>query len=205
MPITITTEWQQMAIYAVGAALLLILLMNIPYVGRIVRGLLSVAMLAFCLFLLMQHGPYQPDLARIMTRLGLDNQQVVGDEVRIRVSPDGHFWANAQINGTPRRLLIDSGATITALSTQTAASAGIEMDMSPIPVVLRTANGSVAAQTGSIETLRIGSIEAKNLKVVVSPALGDMDVLGMNLLSQLAAWRVEGRTLILTPARKVAQ
>lgn len=38
------------------------------------------------------------------------------------------------------------------------------------------------------------------LPVVVSPAFGDTDVLGMNFLSRLKSWRVEGDTLILEPA-----
>src|SRR3546814_4577440 len=42
----------------------------------------------------------------------------------------------------------------------------------------------------------LGGITARDLKVAISPALGDIDVLGMNFLSQLASWRVEGRTLI---------
>src|SRR3546814_12173135 len=45
----------------------------------------------------------------------------------------------------------------------------------------------------------LGGITARDLKVALSPALGDIDVLGMNFLSQLASWRVEGRTLILVP------
>ena len=37
-------------------------------------------------------------------------------------------------------------------------------------------------------------IAASNLKVMISPALGDLDVLGMNFLSKLASWRVEDGT-----------
>jgi aspartyl protease family protein len=55
------------------------------------------------------------------------------------------------------------------------------------------------AQTGTIEELRVGNVTARNLKVVSSPALGDLNVLGMNFLSRLASWRVEGRTLIMVP------
>ena len=35
--------------------------------------------------------------------------------------------------------------------------------------------------------------------VVSAPGLSDLDVLGMNFLSKLESWRVEGRTLILVP------
>jgi aspartyl protease family protein len=196
MPITINPEWQQLAVYAVGAALLLVLLFNIPYVGRIFRALFSFAILAFCLFTLFQHAPFDPNLARLTERLGIDGQQVSGDEVRIRLSSDGHFWARAKVNGIERLMLIDS---VTALSTETARRALVEEQACLFPVLLRTANGSVRASTGNVERLELGGIEARDLKVVISPALGRIDILGMNFLSELASWRVEGRTLILVP------
>ncbi|WP_264587600.1 TIGR02281 family clan AA aspartic protease [Sphingobium sp. B2D3B] len=200
MPMTTNPEWLHLALYAGGAALILILIFKIPYVGRALRALFSFALLAFALFVLFQQAPFDPSLSRFSSRLGIDSQQVVGDEVRIRMSPDGHFWATAQINGIDRRMLIDSGATVTALSTGTADLAGVPRGASLLPVVLQTANGTVQAETGTVERLGIGPLTAQNLKVVISPALGDMDVLGMNFLSQLASWRVEERTLILVPA-----
>src|SRR5690606_1357749 len=124
---------------------------------------------------------------------------VVGKEVQIRMARDGHFWAQASINGVERRMLIDSGATVTALSQRTADMASVDRGAGLLPVVMQTANGAVPVATGTVDRLRLGAIEARNLKVVVSPALGEMDVLGMNFLSQLASWRVEGRTLILVP------
>lgn len=199
MPITTNPEWQQLALYAVGAALLLILLFNIPYIGRVLRSLFSFAVLAFCLFLLFQQAPFDPNLARLTAKLGLDDQEVTGEEVRIRMARDGHFWAQVTLNGVERRMLVDSGATVTALSTQTADLASIERGNGMLPVIMRTANGTVSAETGTVERLRLGNIEARNLKVVVSSALGNVDVLGMNFLSQFASWRVENRTLVLVP------
>ena len=114
------------------------------------------------------------------------------------MSPDGHFWAEATINGTKRRMLIDSGATVTALSEQTAHAAGVDTGMGLTPVILRTANGAAPARTGSVDELRVGNIVARNLKVVSAPGL-DLDVIGMNFLSQLESWRVEDRTLVLVP------
>ena len=199
MPTTISPEWQQMALYALGAALVLIVLSRVPFVGRIVRFALSLALLGFFIFLLMQQAPYEPTLARITERLGLDGQEVAGSEVRIRMSPDGHFWARAEVNGVERRMLIDSGATVTTISEGTAAAAKVDSGKGLAPVVMRTANGLAQARTGSVETLRLGTIEARGLKVVVAPGIGDMDVIGMNFLSKLASWRVEGRTLVLVP------
>ena len=198
---TAVPEWQHLAIYAVAAALLIMLLQRIPYVGRIVRFAFSLGLLAFLIFILLQQAPYQPELARFTQKLGLDDQKVAGKELRVRMSSDGHFWVLASINGVDRRMLIDSGATVTAISSQAAREANVDTGTGLAPVVLRTANGAAPAQTGKVEELRVGNIVARNLRIVTSPGLGNLDVIGMNFLSKLESWRVEGRTLILVPHR----
>ena len=127
------------------------------------------------------------------------DQRIEGTETRIVMAADGHFWAEAQINGVARRLLIDSGATTTALSVDTASAAKLDLEQSPFPAVITTANGPVNARTAKVAALTVGNVTARDLGVVVSPAFGNTDVLGMNFLSRLGSWRVEGRTLILTP------
>jgi aspartyl protease family protein len=199
MTLTANPDWLRIALYALGGALLLMLLFRLPLVGRLLRLAFSLGLVAIALFLLIQQAPYQPQLGQVAERLGLDPQEVSGGEVRIKMARDGHFWAEATLNGVRRRLLIDSGATVTAISEATAAAAGIRSRGAPVPVVLKTANGMAPARTATIEELRLGNIVARDLKVVVSPAFGDMEVIGMNFLSKLASWRVEGRTLILVP------
>jgi aspartyl protease family protein len=199
MPLTADPDWTRLALYAVGGALLLMLVFRLPVVGRLLRFAFSLGLLALALFVLVRQAPYRPQLGRVAERLGLDPQEVSGGEVRIRMAADGHFWADATINGVRRRMLIDSGATVTAISEATAAAAAVKSASMPVPVVLQTANGMVPAKAGSVGELRLGNIVARDLKVVVSPAFGDMEVIGMNFLSKLASWRVEGRTLILVP------
>ena len=205
MQTTNIPDWQQIALYAVLAALVVMLIQRIPYVGRIFRFAFSLALLALGMFLLIQQVPYQPGLQELAGKVGLDRQQVVGEEVRIRMSTDGHFWADARINGVKRRMLIDSGATVTAISDQTAEQASVKPNAAMVPVVLRTANGTAPAQTATVEELRVGNITATDLKVVTSPALGNMDVLGMNFLSKLGSWRVERNTLIMVPEKTEAR
>jgi aspartyl protease family protein len=183
----------------VAAAVVLLLLVRIPYVGAAIRLLFSAALLAILFIVIAERAPFDPSLSRVTGGLALDGQEVVGNEVRIRMADDGHFWAKLTIDGYRRRMLIDSGATVTALSQRTALAAGLKPRDELMPVLLRTANGTVPARTASVGDLRLGAIEARNLKVVVSPAFGDMDVLGMNFLSKLKSWRVEERTLILVP------
>src|SRR3954471_17104825 len=198
MPTTVP-EWQHLAVYAVAAALLIMLLQRIPYVGRFIRFAFSLGLLAFLIFILLQQAPYQPELSRLTDKLGLDDQRVAGKELRVSMSPDGHFWVLASVNGVKTRMLVDSGATVTAVSEATARAARIDTGRGLTPVVLRTANGVAPAETGSVDELRAGNIVARNLKVVTAPGLGGLDVLGMNFLSQLQSWRVERQTLILVP------
>ena len=192
-------HWQQLALFALVAAVGLTLLFRIPYVGPALRSVVSVAVLALCLFVVAQQLPYQPWLAPALARVGLDGQEVSGEEVRIRMSPDGHFWAQVSLNGEETRMLIDSGATLTTLSTETAKRAGISPDVSLAPIVARTANGVVQARPARVDTFALGPISASDLKVAISPSLGPVDVLGMNFLVRLASWRVEGQTMVLTP------
>jgi aspartyl protease family protein len=192
-------QWQQLALYAVGIAIFIMLLQRIPVVGRIVRFAISLALFALLIFIVLQQAPYQPELSRLTSKLGLDDQKVAGKELRVTMAPDGHFWVKASINGVERRMLIDSGATVTAISAETARAAGVDTGTGLTPVMLRTANGVTRAQTGSIDELRIGNIVARNLRIVTAPGLGSLDVLGMNFLSKLESWRVEGRTLVLVP------
>ena len=195
-------------------ALLYGLLLILPVVALLARrvpltriaGLLAVWALVFGIGLLIvgERERFDPYLQRLAALLKLDSQTVVGKEVRIRMAADGHFWARVTIAGVRRRMLIDSGATVTALSTATADAAGLEVSRPAFPMVIRTANGQVGAQVATIDELTLGDIVARRVPVVVSPAFGDTDVLGMNFLSRLKSWRVEGSTMILTPRHPVS-
>lgn len=192
-------EWQHLAIYALGVALVVMLLQHIPYVGRVIRFIISLGLLAFLIFVVMEQAPYQPELSRLTDTLGLDDQQVSGKELQVKMAPDGHFWVVASINGVSRRMLIDSGATVTAISQSTARQAGVDTGSGLSPIVLETANGAARAETGRVGEIKVGNIVARNLRIVTSPGLGHLDVLGMNFLSKLQSWRVENNRLVLVP------
>jgi len=132
------------------------------------------------------------------TRGGVVEEKGEGGELRVRQSPDGHFWVSAEVNGEPVRFLIDSGATTTSISRRTAERVGI----APQPglrAMVRTANGVVMVDRGRAENIEVGHIRREDVGVHISEAFGDMNVIGMNFLSSLSGWGVEGRTLILRP------
>ncbi|MCP8889552.1 retropepsin-like aspartic protease family protein [Sphingomonas faeni] len=188
----------QFALYAVMLILPLSALVarRLPLKPVLKMALAWVAIFAVALLIASQRDR----LSGLKTLLA--DQQVSGTEMRIRMAEDGHFWADVDIDGVRRRMLIDSGATTTALSSATAKAAGLDSDKSPFPVIISTANGDVSARTATARRVTIGTITATDLGIVTSTSFGDTDVIGMNFLSKLGSWRVENATLILTPIQE---
>jgi aspartyl protease family protein len=120
-----------------------------------------------------------------------------GEEIRIPMAIDGHFWVDGRLNGEKVKFLIDSGATMTTVGRHTAAR--VKMQVSPQRnQIVRTGNGLIRVATGRADTLKVGTIERDDLPVHVADD-EDLNVLGMNFLSSLQRWGVEGRWLILVP------
>lgn len=169
--------------------------------GFILKTILGWAVIAGLIYLVVVNRHAIADqLNTLGARIGVSEapQVAEGETVRIRLSPDGHFWARATINGVERRMLIDSGATVSAISAETAQAAGIDYARGA-PVQVSTANGTVEARRARAERVEVGPLGTDDLVVFVAPSFGDLDVLGMNFLSRLKSWRVEGNVLILEP------
>ncbi len=189
-------------VWAIGALALVSSALTMRHItlGVVVRNVVTwVAIFGVAYVAVLNRDVIREFFLGMEQRLTYGEQSVDGETVRIRMAPDGHFWVNGEINGVAKRLLVDSGATVTALSSETAAAAGIEVSNSGYPVMLRTANGTATARRANIDRLSIGGLDAENPPVVVSLGFDGIDVLGMNFLSRLKSWRVEGRTLILEP------
>jgi aspartyl protease family protein len=118
-----------------------------------------------------------------------------GREMRIPMAIDGHFWVKARLNGHDVRFLVDSGATTTTIDRGTAEAAGVEMSNRRDQYV-RTGNGVIRVASGRADEIRIGSITRHDVALEVADN-DDLNVLGMNFLSSLSRWGVEGRWLVL--------
>lgn len=170
-----------------------------PGLGRLMQGAGNLGLLAAFLLTVAQVARLTTGSDLSLPQLGMPTQEVSGSETRIAMANDGHFWLEANVNGAPHRFLVDTGATLTAIAPSTAIRARIPEKALRQTVNMRTANGSVRAELATIAELRFGNIVARDLDAVIAPGLGDTNVIGMNFLSRLARWRVEGRTLILVP------
>ena len=143
---------------------------------------------------------FRDDLGWVAQRLraeatGAPVQQ--GQTIRIPMAIDGHFWVEGAINGEPVKFLVDSGATMTTIGSATAQRARVAVSPGRDQLV-RTGNGVVRVASARADELAIGSIERNGMRLHVAEG-EELNVLGMNFLSSLERWGVEGRWLVLQP------
>jgi aspartyl protease family protein len=108
---------------------------------------------------------------------------------------DGHFWVRATLNGRDVKFLVDSGATMTTIDRDTAQASGVSVSPRADEFV-RTGNGIIRVSSGQADELRVGDIVRHGVRLQVAEN-DDLNVLGMNYLSTLSRWGVEGRWLVL--------
>ena len=184
------------AIYAALAAMLVassLIGMRLPIakVAKLVLAWVAIFGVAFLIF------SFRSEFSALGSRLraeAIGTPIQAGGELRIPMREDGHFWVTGSVNGHDASFLVDSGATVTTLSSKAATEAGIEPDMRV--AMVETANGEVRMKVGTAATFAVGSIERSDFTVHIT----DRDapnVLGMNFLSTLGSWRVEGNYLVL--------
>ncbi|MCL6740284.1 TIGR02281 family clan AA aspartic protease [Sphingomonas sp. RB56-2] len=141
---------------------------------------------------------FRDDLSYVAQRLKAEatgDPVVEGQEVRIPMAIDGHFWIDAQLNGQKVKFLVDSGATMTTIGRDVAEAAGVTVNDGRTQVV-RTGNGMLRVATGRADELSVGPINRQNIGLHIADR-EELNVLGMNYLSSLERWGVEGRWLIL--------
>ena len=120
-----------------------------------------------------------------------------GRETRIPMAIDGHFWVEGEVNGKKVKFLVDSGATMTTIDRETALRAGVAVSRRADQLV-RTGNGIIRVSSGRAAELQIGGITRQNVGLQIADH-DNLNVLGMNFLSSLDRWGVEGRWLVLVP------
>jgi aspartyl protease family protein len=119
-----------------------------------------------------------------------------GQTVRIPMADDGHFWVEAKVNGHALKFMIDSGASVTTVSRKSAEAAA--MPIGTERTMVSTANGPTTAIKGWADHLEVGPIDRTDFPVDINEH-DETNLLGMNFLSSLRSWRVEGNYLVLQP------
>lgn len=117
----------------------------------------------------------------------------------LAAGPDGHFRAEARLNGRPVDVLVDTGATYVAMNEETARRLGVRVSAGDFRYRTQTANGEAAFAFSSLDRVRIGNVEVRDVEVAVTKGDGlNTVLLGMSFLARLSRYAVANGRLNLT-------
>lgn len=110
----------------------------------------------------------------------------------------GHFTVHPAIDGKRVRMVVDTGASVVALSEEDAAMVGIKVSKQDFTRSIATANGVVAVAAVRLKEVRIGEIAVRDVEAVIVPRgkLGT-SLLGMTFLKRLKGFEVSNGRLTL--------
>ena len=119
----------------------------------------------------------------------------LGGAVTVPADHRGHFLVEPSVNGQRLRMLVDTGATVVALSYEDAASAGFRPAPGDFTVAVSTANGVAQAARIRIDEVQIGDITVRDVQAVVAkPGALNVSLLGMTFLKRLGGFEIaQGR------------
>ncbi len=141
----------------------------------------------------------QAPAARAVQPLPPDDSRDDSRHVTLSANPEGHFVAEATIDGGSVVVMVDTGATLVALRDTTARHLGIYPAQSDYSERLSTANGVVMAARVTLYEVRLGSLVLRDVPAVIVPGEAlPVDLLGLSFLSRLSKYEFTGRQLVLS-------
>jgi aspartyl protease family protein len=126
------------------------------------------------------------------------NSLTPGLQVEIKAGRNGHFSTEAEINGREVEVMVDTGATMVALSYEDAERAGLYLRDSDFTQSVSTANGVARIAPVTLDRVSIGDITVRNVPAAVAER-GRMrtSLLGMSFLSRLSRFDMRSDLLVL--------
>jgi aspartyl protease family protein len=115
--------------------------------------------------------------------------------LRFRADGSGHFYLEAEANGTPVRFLVDTGASLVALTLEDARAAGLDPATLSYSAVMSTANGTARAAPVRLRSLRLGQLELEDVNAVVMERPMAVSLLGMSFLERLQGYSIRNGVL----------
>jgi aspartyl protease family protein len=121
-----------------------------------------------------------------------------GRTVELKAGPQGHFYSNIRVNGRTVEAMVDTGASIVALTFEDAASAGIHIRDPEFTHRVSTANGVARVAMITLDSVAIDDITVRNVRAAVAER-GKLTktLLGMSFLGQLSRTEMSRGMLVL--------
>jgi aspartyl protease family protein len=118
--------------------------------------------------------------------------------VTLVADSQGHFLVEPIVNGVRLRMLVDTGASLVAISREDARRIGINPVSADFRATVSTANGSVLVAPILLKEIKVGELSVRDVPAAVFPDNRlQVGLLGMSFLSKLSHFEVAGGRLIL--------
>jgi len=112
---------------------------------------------------------------------------------------DGHFWAEAKVNGRRVRFLVDTGATTVALTAEDALRLGLRASDMDFRHPVSTAAGKTKAALVELDYVSVAGAKVEKVQALVMEEGLETSLLGMSYLGRLSRFEATRDSLILRP------
>ncbi len=122
-----------------------------------------------------------------------------GTPARVLKGLDGHYWADALIEGHAVRVMVDTGASVVALTGNDAARLGLKLTPEDFSGTLITASGPVRAAPVELQAVAVAGARIERVQALVVERGLPHSLLGMSYLGRLSAFTATPASLTLRP------
>ena len=120
-----------------------------------------------------------------------------GDAVVLERERDGHYYAEVQVDGQSFRMLVDTGASVIALTAADAEAMGLSWQSEHVRPVAQGASGPVEGVHTTIERVSLGNHEAAGVQAIIVPEGLGISLLGQSFLGTIGSVRISDDQMIL--------
>ena len=117
--------------------------------------------------------------------------------VHLTAESTGHFFATGQVEGTDIDFIVDTGATLVALTYDDALNIGLPVHSLRFDASIKTANGQTWGAIVELADVTIGEITVRNVQAMVLDDGLDRSLLGMSFLNRLTSFEIARDKLTL--------
>lgn len=151
----------------------------------------------------LTHGEGRTSVAHaeavIVERSGAVETGAQGSDAQIMRAADGHYWAEAEVDGRAVRVLVDTGASVVALTRDDARRLGLNLTPASFDRTVQTASGPARAAAVTLGAVAVAGAEVREVQALVVEEGLAQSLLGMSYLGRLSAFEATPASLTLRP------
>ena len=122
-----------------------------------------------------------------------------GGPAQVLRAADGHYWADALIEGRAVRVMVDTGASVVALTRDDAARLGLKLLAEDFSATVITASGPVRAAPVQLQAVAVAGARVERVQALVVEAGLPHSLLGMSYLGRLSSFSATPVEITLRP------